>query len=399
MFPSGTPIPHELLSTTASEGDISILIGENGSGKSQLLGELTRQYLGQGKKVIAISNSIHDKFPDSGRNLHLLRDRAGRKKARRSIKHSLLHISPEEITRFKNVSKALSYVGYDPVIGIERINISEMHLDEALKEKREGSKDMGSPDDLSARIDLDPSLDNLRSLLLKSSSISSESIVWLSLNDFSFYELDRVSLIQLLQYESLLKKLNLIQQIQLYLRKKDQIIELYDASSGELNFISTIIYLSTVINENCAILIDEPENSLHPSWQKDYIRLLIELFYLYQPKIVAATHSALILTGAEVANPTTIVFECHNFQFARKTKEPINIEEAFYNYFNVITPENRFLSEFIVDELNKLAEKKINYDSFLTEINALQEKAFEPKQISLFDGLREIALKIVDSAN
>ena len=86
MFLFTTNIPVELQFGQPTEGDVSILIGENGSGKSQMLATLAKNYLTKGVKVIAISNSIHDKFPDSGHNLHLLRDRAGRQKVKRSIK-------------------------------------------------------------------------------------------------------------------------------------------------------------------------------------------------------------------------------------------------------------------------------------------------------------------------
>ena len=385
MFFFGTRIPDELLFDNRSDGDVSILIGENGSGKSQMLGVLTKEYLNQGKKVIAISNSLYDKFPAAARNLHLLRDRAGRKKAKLSIKNALLNISANELIRFKNASEALRFVGYDPVIGIDRISISENALAESIEKNAEFGDYYH--------------LEELKSLLLKSNSISLDSIVWLSLTDFSFYEIDRISLIQLLRWESLLKKLKLIGAINIYLRRNGQTIGLYEASSGELNFISTIIYLSTTIDENSAVLIDEPENSLHPSWQKDYIRILVQLFYLYQPKIVAATHSALIVTGAEVANERTNVFECKNFQFIKKANDPINIEEAFYSYFNVVTPENRYLSDFVVSLLNKLAEKEITYDDFVSELSRLQDKSFEPKQIQVLNGIREIATRINNSNN
>ena len=385
MFFFGTNIPPDLQFHHSSENDVSILIGENGSGKSQMLALLVKEYLEHGKKVIAISNSIHDKFPDSGRNLHLLRDRAGRQKAKRSIKNALLNISSDEITRYKNVSEALRFTGYDPVIGIERISISNDIFNDAVNNFVDRSS-------LNMR-----QLEELQSLLFKSAFTSSEKIIWLSVTDFSFYEIDRISLIQLLKYETLLKKLSLIKGIKLYLRKHGTTIPLYDASSGELSFISSIIYLAATIDENSAILIDEPENSLHPSWQKDYIKILIQLFYLYQPKIVAATHSALIVTGAEVANESTNVFECRNFQFIKKIKEHINIEEAFYDYFNVVTPENRFLSDFLVTQLNRLVEKKISYNSLLTELDNLQRESFEKKQIEVLNGVREIARKINNS--
>lgn len=361
-------IPNELLQVNPRENDVTILIGENGSGKSQMLAQLTDEYLRLGKKVIAISNSIHDKFPDTKHGLHLLRDRSGRRKVRQSIKNALLNISPEEITRFKNVSEALRLVKYDPVIGIDRINISEGMFDQAISERNQ-------------TVHLTPlQIEELESLLLKSISVSSEAIIWLSLNAFSFNEINRVSLIQLLKWESTLKKLEIVDTINLYLKKNDQVIKLYEASSGELSFISSIVYLATTINENSAVLIDEPENSLHPSWQKDYIKTLIELFYLYQPKIIAATHSAIIVTGAEIFNPSTNVYESKNFQFSRKGKEPVNIEEAFIDYFNVVTPQNRYLSDLVIEMLNKLAAGETTIPEIDVQIERLKNESFETEQ-------------------
>jgi predicted ATPase len=398
MFFFFNNVPQELQSNNRSENDVSILIGANGSGKSQMLGQLTRIYLGQQRKVIAISNSIYDKFPNSGRNLHLLRDRAGRYKAKRSIKNALLNISPRDTVRFKNVSEALRFVGYDPVIGIERVDISASDIDDAIARQGNYEIPYDENDFQNRRFHLDENpINELKSLLFKSGTFDKEPIIWLTLNEFSFSEIDRISFIQLLKYETLLKKLNLSTGINLFLRKNANEIPLYSASSGELSFISSVVYLATTIDENSVVLIDEPENSLHPSWQKDYIKILIELFYLYQPKIIAATHSALIVTGAEVANQATTVFECSNFQFVRKIREPINIEEAFYDYFHVITPENRFLSDLLVSRLNDFAENQVPYDALMRELDLLKRNSYEPKQLEVLDGIKAMATKIYES--
>ncbi len=211
--------------------------------------------------------------------------------------------------------------------------------------------------------------------------------------------MDRASLIQLLKWEGVLKKLQIIDTFNIFFRKNGREISLFEASSGELSFISTIVYLSTTIDENSVILIDEPENSLHPSWQKDYIKILVELFYLYQPRVIAATHSALIVTGAEVSNPTTKVFECRNFQFIKRSKEPVNIEEAFIDYFNVVTPQNRYLSNLVIEMLNKLAAGETNVDEIGAQIDRLKNESFEGEQLKMLDGVKEIAQKIIDRQN
>ncbi|MFN8283997.1 MAG: AAA family ATPase [Chitinophagales bacterium] len=55
-------IPEELLNPSNTDEDINIIIGENGSGKSTLLNELAKYYLGGSANVIAIANTIYDKF-------------------------------------------------------------------------------------------------------------------------------------------------------------------------------------------------------------------------------------------------------------------------------------------------------------------------------------------------
>ena len=334
-------IPSELESTSRAENDVSILIGENGSGKSRILAALTGLYTRKFHKVIAISNSIHDKFPDKGRGLHLLRDRMGRRKAKRSVKKALLEIPKDELTRYRYASAALELVRYDPVIGLQNVRISVDKFNNAL---------------LINETPLNPEdREEIQSILYKISSYNDQDIIWLSFKDLSFSEIDRSGIIQLLKWEKLFKKLRLTSEMTIYLRKNGEPINLYHASSGELSFITSIFYIATVINEFTAILIDEPENSLHPKWQKDYVQILLELFYLYHPKIIIATHSALVLTGAEVFDRSSDVFYCQNFTLSKKLREPVNIEDAFMEYFNVVTPQNRYLSEFLVSQLNLLA--------------------------------------------
>lgn len=94
-----------------------------------------------------------------------------------------------------------------------------------------------------------------------------------------------------------------------------------DASSGELALITSIVYISTVISERTVILIDEPENSLHPKWQKQFVQILFDIFYFFQPKIIIATHSPLIVNGAELFTKDPKIFKADNFTFKRDTTQ------------------------------------------------------------------------------
>ena len=123
-------IPEQILSLDHFPEDVSILIGENGSGKSSLLNKLSKHFLGCGENVVALANSIHDKFDSQHRNFKTLRGRSGRKQARMTIKNALVNIAESDIQRLKTASRALQYVGFDPVIGfkIEKLKQSYQEI-------------------------------------------------------------------------------------------------------------------------------------------------------------------------------------------------------------------------------------------------------------------------------
>ncbi len=389
FFPIGN-ISENLFSLEHREGDVTILIGENGSGKSQLLSNLAKEYISSRKKVIAISNSIYDKFPESdySKRLFLLRDRRGREKVKAAVKGALANILPGDLKRFKNISETLEFVGYDPVIGIGQLQIASDYLDKFTEEFYR--ENLGHP--FASKYEYD----ELRNLIYELNHFHLERVMWLSFLDYSFEEVKQSFLLQIFKWEHFLRKTGAINEIRVYLRKDNKEINLYDASSGELNFISSLLFITTIIDDNTIVLIDEPENSLHPKWQKEFVEVLMSRFYLYQPKVFIATHSVLIVTGAEISTPTTNVYIGKEFVFTKKLNEPINIEQAFMDYFEVVTPENRFLSNHLVDLLNRLAEKRISIEVLNLELNKLSDEAYQDDQKRLFQGVRLIAQKIIE---
>lgn len=69
-------------------------------------------------------------------------------------------------------------------------------------------------------------------------------------------------------------------------------------SSGQWNWLCTLGGLTAEVDDNSAILIDEPENSLHPAWQRDYIPAIISILNGVKGcHVVLATHSPLIASG------------------------------------------------------------------------------------------------------
>lgn len=92
--------------------------------------------------------------------------------------------------------------------------------------------------------------------------------------------------------------------------KEDSYKNLLDWSSWELNFLYTILHLSDLLNvtdknfdqKKKIIIIDEPEISLHPQWQRDYIEKLnkwLEILKLKNCFFIIVTHSPLIVLSSQ----------------------------------------------------------------------------------------------------
>lgn len=373
-------IPEQLLYSDNFEEDVSIIVGENGCGKSTLLQYLANHYTVRSKDVIGIANSIHDKFENRSHNFHALRGRRGRRQTIETVRNAIINISKDNEQGLRNASRALEYVGFDPIIGFqvkqfhpkfEEIILNVDYLNSETKEIL---------------------IANLSKLRYEGQY---NKIIWFEMRGFSFKDINRISLSNLFSYESLLKKLNVINGLEFFLSKNNREIPLLHASSGELSLITSIIFLATIIKERkTIILIDEPENSLHPKWQKEYVKTILDIFYYYQPKIIIATHSPMIVNGAEMNVNNVLIYKAENFNFYLQQREPKNIEEIFYTFFEITTPENRFLSNLLVMHLNALASKEIDIFTFRQNIGDIERSIYDDRQANLISKVYEIALDI-----
>jgi predicted ATPase len=371
-------IPKELIEQSNQNEDVNIIVGDNGSGKSQMLSYLADWFKKDGKTVIIIANSIYDKFETKGNKIFELKDSFGRRKSKIAIKKTLLNVSNKGISRLKIASDALYFADFDPMIGIKVNGFNptklQLFLDETLIPKE-------TKEDISA-------------LIYKLDSQNVNEILWLQITNFNFSEIDKSIYTRLAKYENILRKFRIIKDLDFFLSKNYQTIPLMNASSGELSVISTVLFIATTIDEETVILIDEPENSLHPKWQKNYIDTLLNNFYKYSPKIICATHSPLILNGAETSSDYTKVFKAKNFQLTIHDNQSNNIEDAFADYFDIITPENKILTNRIKKYMNELVEGEINNLIFNSKIEDLKKLVYDDKQKTLLENIIRLGLKI-----
>lgn len=69
-------------------------------------------------------------------------------------------------------------------------------------------------------------------------------------------------------------------------------------SSGQWNWLGSFGALVAEMRNKSLILVDEPENSLHPGWQQDFIGELHAIVSKFEDcQVVVATHSPLIASG------------------------------------------------------------------------------------------------------
>lgn len=363
-----------------TSSNIKIIIGENGTGKSALLNELSIDYLNDNKTVIAIATSIHDKFTSSRRRFHFYGGRQGRSMVERAIKKSLLGDSYDDVDRVKYLINALEYAKYSPKIGI----------------KVEGFES-DKIESLYVAAEKDERLYDVLSLIKKyQEPFSRESVVAISLWGVT-KENNNVAgsaLSAFIRYERVLKKYKIIKRFRTYLYRENSEIALANASSGELMIISMLVHISSYIDKDTVILIDEPENSLHPRWQRKYIDMILDVFYLFQPKIYVASHSPQIIP---LDNDLYKIFTPRNGVVVEVDEKTSNNEELLSEVFGVITPENRFLSNKMVEVINDFDANKIEYNHVLQIIEGYKNKVYDPRQISFLEGVNEIIKKINNS--
>jgi ABC-type cobalamin/Fe3+-siderophores transport system ATPase subunit len=155
-----------------------------------------------------------------------------------------------------------------------------------------------------------------------------------------------------------LHRLNLISYPQISLRKSGQ-YQLDESSSGEYHFISTMLAILSAITPHSLILIDEPEVSLHPKWQMQYISFLNKIFKKYNSAhFIICSHSHFMVSDMSPENSTVLSLKRENAIVAKV--EPItygwSAEEILYSIFEVRSMRNSFL-EYDLTKLVSLINK------------------------------------------
>lgn len=147
-------------------------------------------------------------------------------------------------------------------------------------------------------------------------------------------------------------------------------------SSGQTNILNLVTSLNTAIEKSekkyILILLDEAEVSLHPTWQKNYIKLLIDNIGAKaeeenkKVQIILTTHSPFVLSDI----PTDrVVFldekPITNKVYTKKSldDQPLTFGSNIHDlYMNSFFLEGGLMGDYAKQKINEIANELINYN-------------------------------------
>lgn len=156
------------------------------------------------------------------------------------------------------------------------------------------------------------------------------------------------------------------------------------------------MFLISSIGQDPVILIDEPENSLHPRWQREYLEKIVAAVFYRNATIVVATHAPLIVVGALGALPDIVsVFQVQDGEPSvldlQEAKDSVaNVEGVLWRAFDVITPASHFVSEEMVGVVTRVERGEMTRDNAVAFVSDMALKSFDEKQRKFFKAVEDL---------
>lgn len=168
-----------------------------------------------------------------------------------------------------------------------------------------------------------------------------------------------------------------------------------DASSGQQCILLNILGIASSIEDNTLVLIDEPEISLHPEWQENYIQLLIDSFtHVRGCHFIIATHSPQIVSNLKNHNCFVSLIEHEKVLSAR---DIINKSADFQlaTLFDAPGIENEYLKRVAVNILSALSKGTYSKEIYSNDLDLLMRNRDKVEQGDSVKQLIDLAIEIV----
>jgi ABC-type cobalamin/Fe3+-siderophores transport system ATPase subunit len=152
-------------------------------------------------------------------------------------------------------------------------------------------------------------------------------------------------------------------------------LKITEASSGEQQLISSLFGIVAEAENDSLIIIDEPELSLHPAWQTQYLDLLQNVLSpLTGCHILIATHSALLAQRARELDFEVIVTSQEHNSSIEQASNSNSIEQTLIEDFEVALKDSNYVSRLLLSLVMKVErdpKQKPNADAELQGLKAL----------------------------
>lgn len=215
-----------------------------------------------------------------------------------------------------------------------------------------------------------------------------EVIFDIDLSDLS--DLQRRSLKKDYSHIEDLISLDLISSPTIKIVKNNNNYVLDEISSGEYSYLFTMLNLISYIESDSLIIVDEPEISLHPNWQIEYMNNLEEIFEHYKSShFIFATHSHFMVSNIKSNLSSIIKISNNSIENNVNSYYGWSPENVLYNIFNMTTTRNHYFEMDIRKLINFIS--KNNSDN-IEEIKDLVEK-LEIFDFDNSDPLNELILE------
>ncbi|HHC3788121.1 AAA family ATPase [Klebsiella pneumoniae] len=151
-----------------------------------------------------------------------------------------------------------------------------------------------------------------------------------------------------------LSDLNVIKVKSVSFIRNGSLSKLSDFSSGELNIFLLLIRIWGRMKDNSIILIDEPEISLHPAWQRQILSSIKECFSSFTGcHFIISTHSPQVVTGIPENNSCVVMLGENRNPILGSEVRGKSADNQLFNVLNYAGDSN----EYVINKLLTIIAK------------------------------------------
>lgn len=375
--------------------NVTIILGENGKGKTRYLLRVFESKKNS-SSIAVISNSLINKFPkiESKRITQYL---ISSTHAQTDSYESFLYGEFNKIMTPFNIHQALNildYIGFDSCISIiqkPKYKIKTNSDNKITMHKISMERSIGA--EFNQKIITKTANNEYSDYIQKEHHFKINKENTVGINEYIRH---------LTRNEVVKGKIDIEDDLfttSFFLTKKGVEFPLSQASSGELYMFGIglfiIKFINGVENDDKIILIDEPENSLHPKWQREYIQNIISFIGNKSVDIYIATHSPFIAIPNNIDNANIQIATISEGELVYEgSVHGLNIEEIYYDYFGVLTPQNRYLSEYCEHLLKSFTLGKTSFNEAKDMLEDMKNASNDILQINFIESIIELLLKL-----